>query len=465
MSIFPALVPSTRTYSPGEFPHTPHPLLSGSEIRVRHSNTVLGVRLRLTFQAASSADILAVRNHYNGRRGGFLPFAIPDELLSGVETPADFTPAGHQWKYASRPRVVDVPIAGTTPTNRHDLVVELVTVPPENTIVSGARITVRATVRGGSAQLGAYIESFASVVGGAVSVVTAPTEADGAAITVDASVAGGAASAEDPWTPADISTALWLDASDSSTITTAGAAVSAWNDKSGNARHFEQATGSLQPAHTTAALNGLAVVDFNLDYLTSSAATSTWTFLHDSTGSSVFMVVKAGTGSNPNDLYGIAGTNQLSSTQIGWALLYDDRSSQSRNDAALAWVGNGSAGNPTISNTTNDVWTANAYQVVGVVSDPGNGTAASRSFVYMNGGTALANNAAGQTRSTSTASHNLTIGAVGAVVPLIGGIAEFIIVSGIASADTRQRIEGYLAHKWGLTAGLPSGHPYKTTPP
>jgi len=195
MTTFPALIPSTRTYIPGEFPHTPHPLLSGSEIRVRHSNTVLGVRLRLTFTAVSSADVVAVRNHYNGRQGGFLPFAIPVELLSGVTTPADFTPAGHQWVYASRPSVVDVPIAGDTPANRHDLVVELVTVPPENTIVSGARITVRATVRGGSAQLGSYIESFASVAGGAASVVD--TEADGAAITVDATTVGGAASAVD----------------------------------------------------------------------------------------------------------------------------------------------------------------------------------------------------------------------------------------------------------------------------
>jgi hypothetical protein len=195
MTIFPDLIPSTRTYSPGEYPITPHPLLSGAEIRVRHSNTVLGVRLRLTFQAATSADVVAVRNHYNGRQGGFLPFAIPVELLSGVTTPADFTPAGHQWVYASRPRVVDVPIAGDTPTNRHDLVVELVTVPPENTIVSGARITVRATVRGGSAQLGAYIESFASVVGGAAT-VEASTEALGAAITSSASVVGGSAAGD-----------------------------------------------------------------------------------------------------------------------------------------------------------------------------------------------------------------------------------------------------------------------------
>jgi hypothetical protein len=254
MTIFPALIPSTRTYSPGEYPITPHPLLSGSEIRVRHSNTVIGVRLRLTFQAVSSADVVAVRNHYNGRQGGFLPFAIPVDLLSGVTTPADFTPAGHQWVYASRPSVVDVPIAGDTPTNRHDLVVELVTVPPENTIVSGARITVRATVRGGSAQLGTYIESFASVVGGAAT-AEASTSALGAAITANASVfggtatgdsfvdpltaqvsvTGGAASAGDP-EPAfsSVSLLLHMDGADGSTTFTDSSSFARTVTRSGN---------------------------------------------------------------------------------------------------------------------------------------------------------------------------------------------------------------------------------------
>ena len=29
----------------------------------------------------------------------------------------------------------------------------------------------------------------------------------------------------------------------------------------------------------------------------------------------------------------------------------------------------------------------------------------------------------------------------------------------------RKRLEGYLAHKWGGTANLPTGHPFKTTAP
>lgn len=195
MTTFPALIPSTRTYSVGEYPNTAHPLLSGSEIRVRHSNTVLGVRLRLTFIAVSSSDVVAVRNHYNSRRGGFLPFAIPDDILSGVDTPADFTPVGHKWKYASRPRIADVPIAGSTPTNRHDLIVELETVPPENTIVAGARITVRAALRAGSAERGAFFEAYVMINAGAAAALDEVT-APGASITVDVNLSAGAASAD-----------------------------------------------------------------------------------------------------------------------------------------------------------------------------------------------------------------------------------------------------------------------------
>ncbi len=50
------------------------------------------------------------------------------------------------------------------------------------------------------------------------------------------------------WTPADISTALWLDASDAATITlNATNTVSQWNDKSGNGRNVTQNTLTNQP--------------------------------------------------------------------------------------------------------------------------------------------------------------------------------------------------------------------------
>lgn len=52
-----------------------------------------------------------------------------------------------------------------------------------------------------------------------------------------------------PWTPAQISTALWLDAADASTITLNGTTVSQWNDKSGNGRNAVQVTAASQPVY------------------------------------------------------------------------------------------------------------------------------------------------------------------------------------------------------------------------
>ena len=46
-----------------------------------------------------------------------------------------------------------------------------------------------------------------------------------------------------------------------------------------------------------------------------------------------------------------------------------------------------------------------------------------------------------------------------------GKIAEVLIVGHYPPVEEQQKIEGYLAHKHGLTANLPSTHPYKTNAP
>ena len=43
-------------------------------------------------------------------------------------------------------------------------------------------------------------------------------------------------------------------------------------------------------------------------------------------------------------------------------------------------------------------------------------------------------------------------------------VAEFIAFNRVLSKGERQAIEGYLAHKWGLTARLPIGHGNQAMP-
>jgi hypothetical protein len=46
-----------------------------------------------------------------------------------------------------------------------------------------------------------------------------------------------------------------------------------------------------------------------------------------------------------------------------------------------------------------------------------------------------------------------------------GPIAEVLGFNYVLDTSNRQKIEGYLAHKWEFVEALPSDHPYKTTPP
>lgn len=69
---------------------------------------------------------------------------------------------------------------------------------------------------------------------------------------------------------------LWLDAADTSTITSSSGSVSQWNDKSGNDRHVAQGVAANQPTTGTRTVNGLNGIDFNgsTNRLTASSATT-----------------------------------------------------------------------------------------------------------------------------------------------------------------------------------------------
>jgi hypothetical protein len=49
--------------------------------------------------------------------------------------------------------------------------------------------------------------------------------------------------------------------------------------------------------------------------------------------------------------------------------------------------------------------------------------------------------------------------------PWNGYMGEVVICEGVLSDSDREKVEGYLAHKWGLEGNLDAGHPYKAAPP
>jgi hypothetical protein len=66
---------------------------------------------------------------------------------------------------------------------------------------------------------------------------------------------------------------LWLDASDATSILLNASAVSGWNDKSGNGRHFTQTSGVCQPTYVTSSINSKNIVRFDgsNDFMTGSS--------------------------------------------------------------------------------------------------------------------------------------------------------------------------------------------------
>jgi hypothetical protein len=145
MATFPSLKPATRTFTPGRHPHSEIPTLSGLQIRVRTSNVILEQQLRLTFAALTETEMLSIRTHYIGQQGRFISFFIPNDLLSGMSTPASFTPTGYSWTYAAPPQISDVACG------RYDVAVELTTVPPEGANINGAELTVNTSLAAGAA--------------------------------------------------------------------------------------------------------------------------------------------------------------------------------------------------------------------------------------------------------------------------------------------------------------------------
>lgn len=63
--------------------------------------------------------------------------------------------------------------------------------------------------------------------------------------------------------PLSLTPAIWLDASDTASITSVGGAVSQWNDKSGNNYHATQATPASRPTTGVDSRNGRNVLTFN----------------------------------------------------------------------------------------------------------------------------------------------------------------------------------------------------------
>lgn len=221
---------------------------------------------------------------------------------------------------------------------------------------------------------------------------------------------------------------LWLDATDSQTIVSTGIGLQ-WSDKSGLNNHFNATTNA--PNTQTTTINNKNVLSFiGNKYMTN-------TTISMGTNYSIFSV-----GYTPTKGYG----RLLHGKPGGDGYLYFG-SGVGVTDFATFFGNNG-------WNDGNTNTPAKSIASPCIMSVTNNG-ANNGAIPYING---TAQNSKNGTNGSFT---GLVIGCQPPITHFWNGyVGEIIIFNSVLSTQDRQKIEGYLAWKWGLHTSLPLDHPY-----
>jgi hypothetical protein len=250
-----------------------------------------------------------------------------------------------------------------------------------------------------------------------------------------------------PWSPSDMTTKAWYDADDASTITESSGLVSQWDDKSGSGLHIIQNTGSEKPTTGTRTINGKNVIDYD----------GTTDIIFEA-NNDMFRNVGSGM------IIGVVKTDDGTGVEVVAKVLtpsFPNARAEMRFDTSkFSGAGRRLDGDTTVELDAAATFDTNEH-VFGILFDWAN---AEMNF-SIDGTleTAQAFQTAGNTSDTD--SLQLNIGDSGSGEHFDGVIAELIFVEDDLSLANRQKLEGYLAWKWGLEASLPVGHPYLLAAP
>ena len=218
---------------------------------------------------------------------------------------------------------------------------------------------------------------------------------------------------------------LWFDANDVNADYEpddvfdfiSGSRVSMWGDKSGKTNNPVQGTVSNMPRWTPLSLNQKPIVSF------------------DSNFGEIFDIKNAV--SNPEFIFIVHKQNTTGSSKV----LGGDLSTT--NPDGFFSLEAASGGIEIISEESTSNWTVNSMRIV-----------PDGQSLWING------RVVGSDADSSSA---LALNKVGEAFN--GEIAEILVYDESVNSVNRQKIEGYLAHKWGLVANLDPIHPYSLSPP
>ena len=259
-----------------------------------------------------------------------------------------------------------------------------------------------------------------------------------------------------PWAPAsDITTAIWLDASDTGSYTLSGSTVTALTDKAGNA---------------TVGITGTPNTSNTLD------SKNVFTF----SGSEDFTTDEVAQASSGNHwAIGVMQWNQRDDSQDSfWSTENNSGSILNKRDYAISAGASNFDGeldldglaSGRISTTIGNLQefdsgiAQNTWVIIGAIfNKTGNQIA-----VRVDGDDAFT--PVNDYDNSLQTNMDLRIFRNRANERMGGRMAEFFSVAGVPGTGGTditdvQKAEGYLAHKWGLTSSLPVSHPYKSSAP
>jgi len=238
------------------------------------------------------------------------------------------------------------------------------------------------------------------------------------------------------FTPASISgIKLWLDAQVAANVILTDSRVTGWNDKAAANNFTANTIGIINYAKP--GINGRPALNFTTAVPTTTYLQNTMN-LAPTNQLSLFMVLsQTGIGAGNSEIFytrdDFTYFDLFSNTNSTGNLTLDARSSVERDTGF------------NIVNSTNNI--------ISVVLD-------TTGSVFLNGSaTSVASTSFAGTSLNSSLSWAISGGA------FKGFIGELITFPSVLNTTDRQKIEGYLAWKWGLQGSLPAGHPYKASPP
>lgn len=111
MAVFPAIKPTRRSFSFGDYPVKAYRALSGKVVRRSFGSRPYGHLLELSFEGVADGIVNQLFDHYHGQQGVTIGFTLPDEVFSGISVELRSrlkAPSSIEWLYAETPNVESV---------------------------------------------------------------------------------------------------------------------------------------------------------------------------------------------------------------------------------------------------------------------------------------------------------------------------------------------------------------------